>query len=210
MKKPEEKGKFVKAILEHLKRFETPSTQEPYLEKLRDLTNIPIDVLRRDLNRPQTHVKDEKLQEENVLTVRENGNIKAEKFILAAILHKKDYVNKSIDYKKLLSSRMDLVDIAQSGKSISSLFDEFDVYNNPLLQDMIYFNFEEFSGNEETYFNECVWSVAEEILKERQAKLSLDFSKSTDINERRNIMQQMQVLLKKIKDKNLEDFYGWS
>ena len=101
-----------------------------------------------------------------------------------------------------------MVEIAQSGKKISSIYDEYDVDNDPFLQDMIYFNFEEFNGIEKKYFDECVWSVAESILKDEQANYSKMFGQAADLNERKSISIKMQDTLKKIKDKNLEDFYG--
>lgn len=206
--KSDEKGKFVKEVLNHLAKLEDASSQEPYLDKIRDLTNIPVEVLRRDLTGKSGAVKQEAKKQENVLIVRENGNIKAEKFILASILYKKDYLNPKINYKKLLPNRNDILEIVESGKSVSSIFDEFDVDNNPLLQDVIYFNFEEFEGIEKKYFQECVWSIAEGILKEKQQEISKKFSEERDVEERRKIMLWLQNISKKLKEKNLEDFYG--
>ena len=207
LNRPDEKGKFVSSVLEHLKKLDSFSQQEPYLDKIRDLTNVPIDVLRRDLQKNNVEQKPASIKKEETV-VRENGNIKAEKFILASILHQKDYVDKKINYKKLMPDREEIVDIVASGKKISSLFDEYDVDNNPILQDVIYYNFEEFKGIEGKYFNECLWSIAESILRERQNELSREFSIETDSNKRREIMLNLQLILKKIKDKNMEDFYG--
>ena len=209
IKKADEKGKFVQAVLGHLRKLENSSSQEPYLEKIRDLTNIPLEILRRDLSKKETPSKNDEVKEESKEVVRENANLKAEKFILASLLFDKEYVDKRIDYKKLLKNRLNLVEIAQSGKKISSIYDEYDVDNDPFLQDMIYFNFEEFNGIEKKYFDECVWSVAESILKDEQANYSKMFGQAADLNERKSISIKMQDTLKKIKDKNLEDFYGW-
>lgn len=208
LSKPDEKGAFVKAVLEHLKKLGSASEQEPYLDKLRDLTNIPVDVLRRDLNsNKETTTKSSEKKEETVV-VRENGNIKAEKFILASILHKKDYVNSKLNYSALLPRRKKYVDIVSSDKKISALYDEYDVDNDVFLQDLIYFNFEEFNGIEERYFNECVWNIAEEILKDKQQQISKKFTECRDSEERKKIMMDLQSIMKKIKEKNLEDFYG--
>ena len=47
--------------------------------------------------------------------------------------------------------RKKYVDIVSSDKKISALYDEYDVDNDVFLQDLIYFNFEEFNGIEERY-----------------------------------------------------------
>ena len=208
LSKLDEKGKFVNAVLEHLKKMETGAMQEPYLEKIWELTNIPIDVLRRDLLNLGAQKTETEKKEEKVLIVRENGNIKAEKFVLASILHHQEYVDSKLNYKKLLPNRGEIIDIVTSGKKISSLFDEYDVEGNPFLQDLIYFNFDEFKGIEKKYFYECVWSLAEEVLKEEQQEISKSFSTSRDAGERKIIMQRLQEIMKKLRDKNLEDFYG--
>lgn len=201
----EQKGKFVKAVLEHLRKITESAAQEPYLDKLRDLTNIPIDVLRRDLNKTSDE-KIEKKNEEETIIPRENANVKAEKFIISSILFNKDYVDNKINYKKLIPSREKYIEIAQSGKRISSLFDEYDINNDAFLNDMINYNFEEFKGIDDRYFHECVWALAEEILKNRQQEISKKFSEVEDMEERKQLMQELQDILRKIKTKNMEDF----
>ena len=201
----EQKGKFVKTVLEHLRKLDEASAQEPYLDKIRDLTNIPIDVLRRDLTKKNENVDRPELKEEKV-AVREGGNAKAEKFIIASILYSKDYVNRKINYKKLMPRLEKYIDIAQSGKKISSIFTEYDVNSDNFLKDVINYNFEEFAGIEEKYFSECVWSLAEEILKGKQQEVSKKFGQATDIEQRKTLMLELQDILGKIKNKNLEDF----
>jgi len=208
LKSPDDKGKFVKACLGHLKKLALSSLQEPYLVKIRDLTNIPIDVLRRDLGlvgqEPQKVQLKEKEEEKTV--VKEGGNEKATKFILASLLHKKDYVKQNFNYRKLLAGRDYIFDIIDQKLSISQLYDRYDIDNDVLLNDLVYFNFAVFQGNEERYFEECLKVKYEELLRAKIEDITAKFKSVEDNMERRKLLENLAEINKKLKDKNLEEF----
>ncbi len=203
--KPEEKAEFVKNVLAKLKTFSEPE-QESYIFKIRDLTSVPVDSLRRSLG-INILPKFEK-KEINVLPNRINGNKRAETFILASLLHKKDYVNHDIDYSKLIDGRNSEISLINQTSRISNLFDIVENIDDPFWQDIIYFNFLEAKGNEKQYFDECLWSQAEEKLKKQKDEIMVKYKSSQDLNERRNLLLSAQVIDKKIREKNLEDFYA--
>lgn len=207
----DEKGKFASAVLVHLRKLDSPAEQEPYLEKLRDLTAIPIDVLRRDLVRGTSKdnkvVKLEKKEVEPVLISRENGNIRAVKFVLSSLIHNKEYVNKKIDYIKLLPSYKDVIEKAVEGTKISSYYDLFDVDNMPVLAECLVFNFEEYLHTAERYFEECLWTLADTVLKAKQQEITEEFKNCTSIEERKSIMIKLSAVSKQLREKSLEEFY---
>lgn len=210
--KADEKGKFIKACFEHLKKvFPMSSMQEPYLAKIRDITNVPVEILRRDLNGlPAIEQKREekKIEEEKVETssVRDSLSEKATKFILASLLHKKDYVRTNFNYQKLINGREYIFELIKNKTPISSIYDMFDVENDALLKDLIYFNFAEFAGNEKKYFEECLRLKYEEKLKEEKIKIAEQLKNCEDINEKKKLLQAFAVADKKLRDKNLEEF----
>lgn len=205
LNKPEEKAQFVQNVLDKLKNFSQPE-QEAYVFKIRDLTAVPVDSLRRSLgiNIMPTFEK----QQNSVLVNRINGNKRAETFILASLLHKKSFVPDNINFKKLIDGRDEEINLIVSTQRVSSLFDKVDVENQPFWQDLIYFNFAEANGNEKQYFDECVWALAEEKLKQQKDAIMVEYKNSQDLNQRRNLLLQAQAVDKKIREKNLEDFYA--
>lgn len=207
LQKPDEKGKFVKICLEHLKKLDLSSMQEPYLEKIRDITNVPIETLRRDLLQFGQVVTQEKknVEETEKVQIKEGGNEKATKFILASLLHKKPYVKTNINYKNLISGREYIFELIDEKVAISSIFDRFDVENDALLSDLIYYDFSVFTGNEEKYFEECLKLKYEEVLKARKEQITNAFNTSQDLAERRKLLEQLAEINKKLIDKNLED-----
>lgn len=206
------KGRFAKVALEHISKLGSSSAEDPYLDKVRALTNIPIDVLRRDLDKLEGREvinakKQEKSQDEKVIISRENGNIRAIRFILGALIYKKPFVNKNIDYKKLLPRYSDIIEKALQGIAVSSYFDYFDVETNQMLKDCLSMGDVDFKEGNERYFNECVWSIVSVKLMEEQALLTEKFKTSEDKQQRMQIMQQLNTINKALREKKLEDYY---
>ena len=209
LSKPDEKGKFTVAALGHIAKLKSNSEEEPYLDKVKDLTNIPIDVLRRDLQKIKggQALKSDKNITDKVLISRENGNIKAIKFILSSLIYKKDFVDKNIDYKKLLPHYRDIIEKTYENIPISSYFDYFDVDKTPILKDCIGMNFEEYKGMEKRYFDECLWSLAKQELENKKAELARKSDESRDLAEKAKIMQEVININKSLKERKMEDFY---
>ena len=177
---------------------------------MRSLTNVPIDILRRDLEKEkngQQTPANQKEKEQEVLTSRENGNIKAVKFILASLMHNKDYVDKKIDYQKLLARQSEIVKLAQQQIPLSSYYDYFDVDNNPLVKDCINYDFTVYQNSGQKYFEECVWLVASQILQERQMIVTNQFKQCSDLEQRQEIMKELSQITNNLRTKNLEEFY---
>lgn len=208
--KPDERGKFAVQALRHIAKLKSDSEEEPYLDKLRDLTGIPIDVLRRDISKikgEKVDAKSDKNITDSVLISRENGNIKAIKFILSSLIYNKDFVNKKIDYKKLLPRYSEVIEKAGEHLPITSYFDYFDVESMPILKDCINMNFAEYEENGKRYFDECLWSLVNQELINRQQELTEKYKQCEDSAQRMEIMQELSNVSKSLREKKLEDFY---
>ena len=205
LSKPEEKGRFVKAVLGEIKKLEFDVEREPYLEIVRDLTNIPLEVLRRDLGGKITVDKPQKKEKEEGGT--ESGNEKAVEFILASMLHHKDFVNNQIDYRRLLDGYERYLSVIEKNIPLSSLFDIDGVRDDKTMLNIINYNFALYENVEKKYFDECVWILAEEKLKKEQAKLSAEFKSCEDLQLRADIAKRLGKIASDLKNKNLEVFY---
>ena len=204
LNKPEEKGRFVKIVLNEIKKLESDTEREPYLDIVRDLTNIPVEVLRRDLG-GKINMKIPK--KEIIVETAVGGNIKAVTFILSSLLHHKDFVNNQIDYYKLLDDYERYLKIIELNMPLSSLYDLEGTDKDRLLLDMINYNFSLYKDVEEKYFNECVWMIAEEKLKKEQARLNAEYKNCEDLTRRAEIAKDLGKIARDLKNKNLEVFY---
>ncbi len=209
LSKPDEKAKFTREAVEIISKLDSNSEEEVYLEKLNDITSIPIDILRRDLEKFKkgSFNKKQEKEPESVLTARENGNIRAIRFILSSLIFKKSFVDKNIDYKKLMPKQADIIDVAIKGIPISSYYDYFDVDNNPILKDCLGVDFDKFANADKKYFDECVWLIASQNLVEKQTELAEKFTATENKEERTKIAIELNALNKAIREKRLEEFY---
>lgn len=203
----EQKGRFVKAILSEIKKLGRETLFEPYLEKIRDLTKIPLDVLRRDINLQST-VQTKPLFEKQTVTPSEKGDEKAVKFVLASLLHKRKCANKNIDYKKLLSGYENYLNIIEQNLPLSAIYDFEGASEDELLMEIVNFNFATFEKDEERYFNECLWKIAEQKLKKLQNELNEEFKNCEDLTKRGELAKKLGKLAMEIKNKSLEEFNG--
>ncbi len=202
----EGRNKFVQVILSEIRKLGSEILFEPYLEKVRDLTKIPLDVLRRDINR-RGQEKPSKQPQEKQVTPNQNGDDKAIKFILASLLHKCDYVDNQIDYAKLLEGFDKYLDIIKENMPLSSIFDIEGASEDELLKEIVNFNFSDYSNDEKRYFTECIWKIAEQQLKQMQEKLNEQYKSCENIDERVEIAKKLGKLAIQLKNRSMEEFY---
>ncbi len=206
-----EKQNYIKEAISIIGKIEFDSEREPYFEIIKNKTNVPVDVLRRDsnsINVPKTSQE----AEQTVLSYREDGNIKAIKFVFASLLHKKDYAtfNKLIEegaaspeLKKLYQL---LKDSHDNNKDflITTMFDVFDVESSQTLKDIINYEWAE-NQNEKVYYQECLWQIKEQTLKNKQQTLALQYKAETDLVKRREIAKLLNEVLIELKNKKVEE-----
>lgn len=206
LEKADEKGKYVKTILAEIKKLESETLFEPYLEKVRDLTKIPIDILRRDINLGATK---QIVEQKQVSEKGEKGDEKATKFILASLMHKQDYVDKRLDYARLLEDYDSYLDIIKQNLPLSSIFDFEGASEDAFLMDLLNYNFAAVD-EKERYFRECIWKIAEQLLKKQQARLNEEYKICEDMNLRSEIARKLGRIALQLKNKSLEEYYARS
>lgn len=203
LKNSYENSKFIKEVLDIIKQIDSKAEQEIYLKLVRDLSHISIDVLRRDID--GTAVVKEIKQEEKPLYVQEQGLLKATKFILASILHKKDYASTDIDYVYFKNPNYQklydhIKNLTNEGKEfiISEVFSMFDVEENKDIKDLIDYNFE-IVTDPKKYYAESLNLIRKTGLEFRQEELKEKFKTETDTEKRRLIAIELTMVTKELK-----------
>ena len=208
LKKPEEKAKFVKDSLNVIKSLESESEKDIYLDLVKTLSNISISVLRSDMEKNiETEVVDAPVKEkERVLSNRENANIKAVKFVMASLLHKKDYakLDKRIVENLLNPDYVTVYNYIEKeineGRTpiVSALFDMFDVDNTIEIYDIINFNFAESEDNE-GYYQDCLKHLVRTGLEIKQKEIMSKIVLEKDLDVRRELSKQLQMIILELK-----------
>lgn len=210
LNKAEGRSNFVLEALKVIKKLQSMSEQNVYLEMVKNLTNISIDVLRHDLEHgeeKQSKVENTESNDGGIALTRENAYAKAVKFVMAALVHKKDYAKLDSNIKEnLLNCDVQKIykyieecSVNQTKPIISHLFDMFDVKNNAIVNDIINYNFDKNTDNQ-AEFNNCVKRLLESGLNAKQIELNNKFNETKDLAARREIAMQLNLVTKKLKD----------
>ena len=207
----EQKANYIKSALNLIRSLETDAEKNIYLENVRKLTNIPVDVLRQDLHNinpePKSQIA-EKEQKEAIKNFEKDAFIVADKFILASLLYRKPWANLGDcdDITFILPDANTLFDYIKSSSPdkpalVSGVFDRIDVENSPFIQNVINCTF-----NEETA--KKVWTDC--LSKNKQRKLLMLKDKleqqlpNSDVDGRKEIAKQLfeiDIKLAKLKSK---------
>ena len=206
LKRAEERNLFVASALNVIKKLQSNTEQNVYLELVKSLSNISMDVLKRDLENID-NVKLEEAKpaekEDNMIT-KENAYVKAVKFVVGALLHKKEYACLDEDIKdNLLDPDLQklyayLQECKETGKTpiISHVFDLFNVETNPVINDIVNYNFTDIIDNQ-GYYNDCVKLLVRSGLEMKQKELANKISLESDIDKRSQIILKQNALKKK-------------
>lgn len=208
LNKPNEKSDFIINSLNVVKKLPSLSEQNVYLELIKKLSNISVDILRSDLNNldnAKTVSEKKKDGDEGLQGLKENSYVKSVKFVLSSLLHKKEYatLNNDIkdnllngDYKRIYQY---IEDSKANNKQpiISTLFDMFDVESNEDVKDLINFEFVENFDNEK-YYRDCVNIIKVAGLQNMQAQLTAKLREISDPYERRKVLKELHEISLKI------------
>jgi len=206
LNKPEEKRMFVSESLNVVKKLETESEQDIYLNLVSKLSGIVKSILRSDLNNNTTEEVIEVKKPEEKLQLRENAYVKAVKFVLKALLEKKEYatLDDSIKDNLLNSDYLKVYeyieDCYKNNKKpiISAMYTNFDVENNSDLSDLIAFDILP-SDDNGTYYQDCVRTFVSIGLKQRQQEIINKLRATTDMDERKLLTKQLNEITLKLK-----------
>ena len=217
LSKTEQKNKFVRMAISVLKKLETTSEKYLYLEKVKDITNISLDVLKADLEKNVKAVTSEKPVETELAINQGNAYTKAVNFVLASLLNKKEYARMSSIIKRSLTNS-DYVKLyeyiensyKQNKKPIvSAVFDIFDVENNLPIKAIINHRFNNGEESQE-YYDGCVATLCISGLETKQKEFSKRIMATNDISERSMLAKELKDTVLKInelKHSNKEGIY---
>ena len=121
-------------------------------------------------------------------------------------MNKKEYVDKQIDYPRLLEDYGQYLNIIAQNKPLSAIFDQENASEDEFLMELVNYNFLGLGADEDKYFKECLWKVVEQNLKKLQAKLNEEYKMCEDVDRRVEIARHLGKLAQQLKNKSLEEF----
>lgn len=209
LSKPEEKKKYVNESLNIIRKLETESERDIYLNMVSSASGIVKNILRADLENNSQETETENVAVTNAeeqIQLKENAYVKAVKFVLKALLEKKPYAELDDDIKQNLlnSDYLKIYEYVENcyhnGQRpiISALYTYFDVENNKDLSDLISFEILETDDNE-VYYKDCVKNFVDIGLKQRQLGITRRVRDTKDMEERKKLIKELNDITLKLK-----------
>lgn len=209
--KPNEKTNYISTCLHIIKSLPTESEQSVYINILKDIVKVPVEILQKDMYNVEV-IKVEENPElkmtDEMLPSKENAYVKAVKFVMASLIHSKPYAKLSEeifdsllnnDYKTMYNY---IKNCNNLGKSVivSNIFDMFDVDNNLDIKDIITYQFNSTIDNE-IFYNDCVSTLASYALNRKKDLLLEQIKNCKDLDERKKLTIEFNQLILKSKTK---------
>ncbi len=208
LNKLEEKNKFVAEALNVIKKLETETEKDIYLKLVTSLTGITASVLRGDMYNAKevTAVEAPVASKENPNLTKENAYVKAVKFVLNALLTKKEYAYLTEDIKDNLLNGdyikiYEYIEECVNGGTkpiIGTLFSMFDVENTPDVSGVINYEILEQNDNKQ-YYADCVKILQKSGLEMRQQDLLTKIRQTDDKQEKQTLMMELNKVATKLK-----------
>ncbi|MBR1988190.1 MAG: DNA primase [Clostridia bacterium] len=200
-----EKSKYITEALNYISKFSSTAEQEIYLSQVQKLVKIPIDALRKSL-----HAKEEKPQQKEIVEeLNENISnrfiIDSKIMLLSSLLYKK--ISNLDEISGLFTSNDELSKLyrflvqkieANADYNVSTLFDNFEISNNSLIDQVINYVFPSEDVYDQ-YLRETIKRVKLYELKQEKEALTKMMNESTTIEGRFAYLAKIQEIDEKIR-----------
>ncbi|MCQ2555890.1 MAG: DNA primase [Clostridia bacterium] len=203
-----EKTKYITESLNYISKFSTAAEQEVYLDEIQKLVKIPVEILRKSLISKVSTQNRRQTQEVVREPIADNYMLESKIVILAALLFKKQTNIKDVDF--LFQSEDELKGLydylkekLEKGEEYnpSSVFDNFDVASNSLIDRVINYNFPQDENVYNAFMQDTIKRVElYELKKEKERLTQLMVSCMTDA-ERFTYLLKIKDITEKIKEK---------
>ena len=143
-----DRTKYINEALNYISKFSTPAEQEIYLSFVQKLVKVPIDALRKSLNRTEETTNIQTVEEKPAETEKNNYIVESKIMLLASMLYKRITNFDEISGLFVVDDELSklyrfLVEKIQNnaGYNASTLFDSFEISSNSLIDRVINYVF---------------------------------------------------------------------
>lgn len=201
-----EKNKYINEALNYISKFSTDAEQEIYLREVQKLVQIPIDALRKSLNKNAQETQIAKQEDVAVDSIRDNYIRESKIMLLSSILYKK--LNNFEEISGLFASNDELSELykflvskIQNNKdyNVSTLFDNFEIKANSLIDKVINYVFPQ-DEVFKSYLADTIKRVKIYELEKSRDEIKAKMLKSNSTQEQYVYLNELQEITKKINE----------
>ena len=207
LKDGKNKARFLSQVVALLNTLATNAEKQVYIELVARLTGASPQILARDLI--ENNVKFVSQTEE--LKSSEDSLLKAQKFVLASILHNKDYAKDRFELYLKNPSFIKLIELIdksrQNGEEFkpTKVYDLFNEESDSDVIELVTYNFDRIGDECNVYYKQSKNKILLFGLENKQRKLTQMFPLEKDIEQKRKILSEIQIITNEIKKLKSED-----
>lgn len=196
-----DKTKYINEALNYISKFASVAEQEIYLSEVQKLVRVPIDALRKSLNKDERKIVESVEPELSADDMKNNAIKESKIFILASLLYKKASIenvsNLFLTQDELKELYEFLMQKIENNKdyNVSTLFDNFEIKANSLIDKVINYNFPD---NFQEYLTDTIKTVRIHELENEKTHLKRLMSGASSIDEQFNYLSKIQEIEKEI------------
>ena len=198
---------YINEALNYISKFSTVAEQEIYLSEVQKLVKVPLDALRKSLKRESEpmHTNFEK-EEISVETIKDNYIRESKIMLLSSILYKKvknleEIAGLFAGDDELSELYRFLIEKINNNKdyTVSSLFDNFEINSNSLIDKVINYTFPA-DDVYETYLTETIKKIKIHDLERIKRELQISLNSCATQDEVVSKLNQIKQIENKIKE----------
>ena len=204
-----DKTNYITEALNYISKFSTVAEQEIYLSLVQKMVKVPIDALRKSLNKNETTQEIQKQEDVKIDSVRDNYIRESKIMLLSSMLYKKLKNFEDIaglfteddelsNLYRFLSTKI----IENANYNVSTLFDNFEINSASLIDKVINYVFPE-DAVFNNYLNDTIKRVKIYQLEQERDKVKEKMLKSTSTEEQYAYVEQLKQIDQKIKKERL-------
>ena len=196
-----ERTKYIQEALNYISKFANPAEQEIYLSVVQKMVRVPIDALRKSLNKSEQKEIINDQPEILVDDIKNNAIRESKIFILASMLYKKAQIE---NMENLFITQDELKELYEFLRAkiednkeynVSTLFDSFDIKADSLIDKVINYNFPD---NYQEFLADTIKKVKINEFEEEKYRLKQLLSNSKTIDEQFEYLAKIQEIDKLI------------
>ena len=197
-----DKTKYINEALNYISKFASVAEQEIYLGEVQKLVRVPIDALRKSLNKEERKVVETVNEPEMSADDMKTNAIRESKlFILASLLYKKATIENvsslfmtEDELKSLYEFLMQKIE-NNKDYNVSTLFDNFEIKSTSLIDRVINYTFPD---NFQEFLADTIKTVRIHELENEKSHLKRLMSGASSIDEQFNYLAKIQEIEKQI------------
>lgn len=218
--------KYLNDAIEVLSSLKSNVERELYTSKVSEIAATNVDFIKRELDRKmagmpilnEMQTKFSSVKKTEIKEIVDDAVspviLKAEKYVLYSMIHRKPYAHFKTDVLYLFSGqRREFYKVitnllnTENGSLVQRLYDEYEGDNQSAIVDIINYGSQsaEDEQSEKRYYYDCLWVLYENHLKIQLNDLSNQYSDEVDNIKRKELSQKMLELTMKIKSRKVED-----